>query len=104
MRAKPVLDRTFTPTKNASCVLKAWEVHHDKRFPDNFKYSFVLLYENKRVLAYDNHEGKGHHRHHFEQEEPNPYIEEIKSKSDLEKLAKKFMTEVTTILSQIKKP
>ena len=31
--------------------------------PHGFKYSLVYIVDNKRVLGYDNSEGKGDHRH-----------------------------------------
>ncbi|MFH0955014.1 MAG: DUF6516 family protein [Candidatus Micrarchaeota archaeon] len=102
MKARQVLNEVFTPSKNFACRLLAWEVRGDKRFSENFKYAFVLLHENERVLAYDNCEGKGHHRHYGKQQGPNTGTPEIKSKKDIEKLARTFMTEVTAIIKKTK--
>lgn len=40
-----------------------WEVPVTKDKPHGFKYSLVYIVDNKRVLGYDNSEGKGDHRH-----------------------------------------
>lgn len=51
--------------------LKMWRLTEptaDK--PHGYKYSLVYVVEGKRVIGYDNAEGRGDHRHYGEREEP----------------------------------
>lgn len=36
--------------------------------PSGMKYSLVYISEGKRIIGYDNAEGKGHHRHYKNKE------------------------------------
>ena len=49
--------------------IKLWEVSKTKDKPYGYKYSLVYIIEGKRVIGYDNAEGKGDHRHYREHEE-----------------------------------
>ncbi len=92
--ARLVSDDTFFFSEKARARIRIWRVEKDERFPDGFKYSFVFLFENKRMLAYDNYEGKGHHRHYKNTPETkNPRVDEIKCFKELEKLRRTFMEE-----------
>lgn len=46
-----------------------WQISpsHDK--PHGYKYSLVYIVKGKRVIGYDNAEGKGDHRHYGDTEE-----------------------------------
>jgi len=57
--------------KDASGIveIKLWSVPITSVNPHGYKYSMVYIREGKRVLGYDNHEGKGDHRHYGEREE-----------------------------------
>ena len=48
--------------------IKIWKVKKDKHNPEGFHYSLVLIKNNKRILGYDNHEKKGHHKHIYDKE------------------------------------
>jgi hypothetical protein len=48
--------------------MRIWRVQSSKRMPSGMKYSLVYISEGKRIIGYDNAEGKGHHRHHKNQE------------------------------------
>ena len=48
--------------------IKIWKVKKDKYNPEGFHYSLVLIKNNKRILGYDNHERKGHHKHVYNKE------------------------------------
>ena len=56
--------------KNGEIVaVKAWAVPRSARTPEGIKYSLVYIdRDRRRVLGYDNAEGKGHHRHEGAQE------------------------------------
>lgn len=58
-------------------AVKAWAVPRSARMPEGVKYSLVYIDRNRRrVLGYDNAEGKGHHRHEGA-EETNVEFESI---------------------------
>ena len=48
--------------------IKIWKVKKDKYNPEGFHYSLVLMRNHKRILGYDNHERKGHHKHVYDNE------------------------------------
>lgn len=48
---------------------KVWEVPKTEDKPHGYKYSFVYIRHGKRVIGYDNAEGKGDHRHYGSREE-----------------------------------
>ncbi|MBN2453963.1 hypothetical protein JXB11_00290 [Candidatus Woesearchaeota archaeon] len=43
--------------------IRVWRIAEDCDYPEGFKYSFTYIKGGKRVLGYDNFEGKGHHKH-----------------------------------------
>ncbi len=49
--------------------IKVWEVPISKDKPHGYKYSLVYIKGSKRILGYDNAEGKGDHRHYGQREE-----------------------------------
>lgn len=50
--------------------IRAWHVKKTEDKPHWLKYSLVYIREGKRVIGYDNSEGKGDHRHYQGKEEP----------------------------------
>jgi hypothetical protein len=44
--------------------MKIWQVPHSEDKPHGLKYSLVYLRDGKRMIGYDNAEGKGDHRHY----------------------------------------
>jgi hypothetical protein len=44
--------------------MRIWKVPSSKRAPSGLKYSLVYIRDGKRIIGYDNAEGKGHHRHY----------------------------------------
>jgi len=43
--------------------MKIWEVPRSRKTPEGLKYSLVYIRRGKRLVGYDNAEGKGHHKH-----------------------------------------
>lgn len=43
--------------------VKLWQVEPSYDKPHGYKYSLVYVVQGKRVIGYDNGEGKGDHRH-----------------------------------------
>ena len=50
--------------------MKIWQVPVSKDKPHGFKYSLVYINGGKRMVGYDNGEGKGDHRHFHGKEYP----------------------------------
>jgi hypothetical protein len=50
--------------------MKIWRVTYSKDRPHGLRYSLVYVREGKRLVGYDNAEGKGDHRHHRGKEQP----------------------------------
>ncbi len=44
--------------------MKIWKVPHSKDKPHGLKYSLVCVREGKRLVGYDNAEGRGDHKHY----------------------------------------
>jgi hypothetical protein len=71
--------------------LKAWEVPQSAAKPEGLKYSMVYIGANgRRILGYDNAEGKGHHRHLGDDETPFEF-------EGIEVLRLKFLGEVSAL-------
>jgi hypothetical protein len=43
--------------------MRAYKIPRTTSTPHGFKYSLVYIREGQRLVGYDNHEGKGDHRH-----------------------------------------
>ncbi len=50
--------------------IKVWQVPKTKNTPDGVKISVVYVRNGKRLIGYDNAEGKGYHRHFKDREGP----------------------------------
>ena len=50
--------------------VKIWLVPKSADRPHSYKYSLVYIKHGKRILGYDNAEGKGDHRHYNDKEMP----------------------------------
>lgn len=50
--------------------IKLWQVPPSGDKPHGYKYSLVYIVKGKRVIGYDNAEGKGDHRHYHGRETP----------------------------------
>ena len=71
--------------------VKAWEVPLSAVRPEGLKYSMVYIDANgRRILGYDNAEGKGHHRHMGDDEAPFKF-------ESLEALMLQFLDEVSRL-------
>lgn len=67
--------------------IKMWEVQVTPDRPHGYKYSLVYVVQGKRVIGYDNAEGKGDHRHYRDRVEPYKF-------EGLGKLAEDFYSDV----------
>lgn len=69
VRAKLIRHTKFREDNGNITEIKLWEVSASKDKPHGYKYSLVYIVEGKRVVGYDNAEGKGDHRHFGGKEE-----------------------------------
>ena len=54
--------------------VKMWRLFKpSKDKPHGYKYSLVYIIDGRRVIGYDNAEGKGDHKHYGAKEMPNPF-------------------------------
>jgi hypothetical protein len=70
--------------------MKIWEVPRARKTPEGLKYSLVYVRGGKRVIGYDNAEGKGHHRHMGK-------VEALYSFEDVDRLIGDFLADVEKI-------
>jgi hypothetical protein len=71
--------------------LRAWSVPRSAAKPEGLKYSMVYIdARGRRILGYDNAEGKGHHRHVGDDETPFRF-------EGLEVLRSNFLDEVSRL-------
>jgi hypothetical protein len=67
--------------------IKIWKVPPNKEKPFGIKYSFAYIVNEKRVVGYDNAEGKGAHKHYEGSQFPYEY-------QNIEKLWEDFLRDV----------
>jgi hypothetical protein len=67
--------------------MKIWRVPQSPDKPHGYKYSFVYVVNDERVIGYDNAEGRGDHRHVGDKDHPYQF-------QSLEKLWQDFGSDV----------
>jgi hypothetical protein len=67
--------------------VKMWQVPPSPDKPHGYKYLLVYIVDGKRVIGYDNAEGKGDHRHCLERTEKYHF-------KDLKTLAEDFYNDM----------
>lgn len=68
MKARLIFYRKNIERNGDIVEMRIWRVQSSKRMPSGMKYSLVYISEGKRIIGYDNAEGKGHHRHYKNKE------------------------------------
>ena len=72
-------------------VVKIWKVPKSRTSPEGIDYSLALISpEGERVVGYDNHWPKGHHRHFLGREEEYAY-------RDVDRLIADFHADVAKV-------
>ncbi|MBN1377077.1 hypothetical protein JW949_01945 [Candidatus Woesearchaeota archaeon] len=66
--------RRVITEKNNLIVITAWKVPVSKFYPEGVKYSFTFVHKNKRIIAFDNYNNEGHHKHYLNKKEPFKFI------------------------------
>lgn len=90
MKAEPFIIRKRVYPNGDIVEIKAWHVARTKDKPHGFKYSLVFIRNGKRIIGYDNAEGKGDHRHYKGKEYPYEF-------RGIEKLLKDFFSDARRI-------
>ena len=70
---------------------KIWTVPKSPEKPHGYKYSLVYIKHGRRVLGYDNAEGKRDHRHYGDKEMPYKF-------ESIEKLFKDFYKDLREVM------
>jgi hypothetical protein len=71
MKAELVTHTKVTDERGNTVEIKVWRLGDEtKDRGHGFRYSLVYIVGGKRVIGYDNGEGKGDHRHYGDKEEP----------------------------------
>ncbi|MBI2490427.1 MAG: hypothetical protein HYW12_12065 [Planctomycetes bacterium] len=70
MKAELVYHDKVVELPDSIVEIKIWSVPISIDKPHGYKYSFIYVKSGKRILGYDNAEGKGDHRHYEDKEEP----------------------------------
>lgn len=70
--------------------IRIWKVAKSRSKPEGFKYSLVYIEGNKRIIGYDNSEGKGHHHHFGDKEEPYDFTTPVKLIGDFENSVREY--------------
>lgn len=70
--------------------IKIWEVPKTTDKPHGVKISLVYIKGKKRLIGYDNAEGKGYHRHFLDKTEPYRFTDIWKLLDDFKKDLRKL--------------
>ena len=90
MKAELVFHEKRYFTDGSFQEVKIWKIPESKDKPHGLKYSFAYIINDKRVVGYDNTEGKGDHRHYRGSEYPYKFQGLDKLWSDFKKDIEKF--------------
>jgi len=70
--------------------IKIWSVPKSADKPHGVKISLVYIKGGKRLLGFDNAEGRGYHKHIGEKEEPYHFVDVWKLLADFRKELKRL--------------
>ena len=76
MKAELVVHQKITDERGNTIEIKIWQLlraNADK--PHGLRYSLAYIVDGKRVVGYDNGEGKGDHRHYRGKEEHYHFVD-----------------------------
>lgn len=87
MKAKLIwYDKVYDEDGNTR-EIKIWKVKATPDKPHGYKYSLVYIVQGRRVIGYDNAEGKGDHRHYGDRIGPYRF-------ENVDKLIKDFYLDI----------
>lgn len=87
MKATLARHEKVTDELGNTMEITLWRIPPTTDKPHGLKYSLVYVVAGKRVIGYDNGEGKGDHRHYGDREEPYCFV-------TLRQLADDFLVDV----------
>ncbi|MEK6545771.1 MAG: DUF6516 family protein [Nitrospinota bacterium] len=90
MRVKRIRHTKFREDNGNITEIKLWGVSASKDKPHGYKYSLVYIVKGKRVIGYDNAEGKGDHRHYGDKEERYRFV-------SIDKLFEDFFNDIRRV-------
>jgi len=96
MKAEPLLIRKRVYPNGDIVEIRAWIVAKSNDKPHGFKYSLVFIRDGKRVVGYDNAEGRGDHRHYRGREQPYTFRDIDQLLSDFFEDIRRFKDESKT--------
>lgn len=68
--AEPIIPKRRLITEKGNLIeIVAWRVPKSKFYPESVKYSFVLIYKDKRIIGFDNFNNEDRHKHYFDKKE-----------------------------------
>ena len=70
MRAELLIHDKVKDRHGGIVEIKIWSVPKSKDRPHGYRFSLVYIKHGRRILGYDNAEGKGDHRHYGNKEMP----------------------------------
>lgn len=68
-KAKLIIRNRYEYQDGGIIEIRVWKAIPGKDKPHGYKYSFAYIVNGKRIVGYDNAEGKGDHRHFGNKEE-----------------------------------
>ena len=87
MDATLLFHRKNIETNGDIVEMKMWQVPHSPDKVHGVKYSLVYVRDGKRIIGYDNAEGRGDHRHIHQKEYRYHFI-------DVDTLVRDFLVDV----------
>lgn len=71
---KSIIPKRRIVTEKGNLIeIVAWRVPKSKFYTQGIKYSFTFIHENKRLIAFDNYNNEGHHKHYNNTKETNRF-------------------------------
>lgn len=74
MKAELIFHEKVEENDKSIVEVKIWAVPSARDKPHGHKYSLAYIKDGKRLLGYDNAEGKGDHRHYGDREETYAFV------------------------------
>lgn len=90
MKSELLFHRKNVEANGDIVEMKLWKVPPSKDRPHGLKYPLVLVCNGKRLVGYDNAEGRGDHRHYGRHEQRYQF-------KDVDTMIRDFLNDVEAI-------
>ena len=94
MKAHLIFHNKITDEHGNTVEIKMWRVAKAAESSQGYKYSLVYIVNGRRVIGYDNAEGRGDHRHYDDIEEPYTF-------RNLRKLVEDFFKDIERLTEKL---